>query len=176
MLLSFEDNRPTVGKEVFVAENATVIGDVTLGDHASVWFGAVVRGDMAAIRIGRGSNVQDCAVIHTAKDSETVIGDEVTIGHGAIVHACTVEDRCLIGMNAVVLDGAVIGEGSIIAAGAVVTGRTVVPPRTLMAGVPAKAVKTLPEDSLALRQAHAQNYAELAAAYRTQAADMRRAD
>ena len=127
---------PEIHQDARIAENAAIIGDVSLGAGVSVWYGAVIRADACAIRVGENSNVQDCCCLHGAKD--TTVGKNVTIGHGAIVHGCTVEDNCLIGMGATILDGAVIGEGSIIGAGALVGENKVIPPRSLVVGVPGK--------------------------------------
>jgi carbonic anhydrase/acetyltransferase-like protein (isoleucine patch superfamily) len=133
---------PQFGEEAFLAETAVVIGDVVMGDHCSVWYGAVVRGDVNAIRIGDRVNIQDGAVLHcTYERAALTIGSDVSIGHNAIVHGCTIHDKVLVGMGAIVMDHAVIGEGSVIAAGAVVLQGTVVPPGSLMAGVPAKRVR-----------------------------------
>ena len=132
---------PSFGRDPFLAETAVVIGDVVMGDDCSVWYNAVVRGDVNSIRIGHRVNIQDGAVLHcTYQKCGLTIGDDVSIGHNAIVHGCTVEDKVLIGMGAIVMDRAVIGTGSVIAAGAVVTQGTVVPPGSLMAGVPAKRI------------------------------------
>jgi carbonic anhydrase/acetyltransferase-like protein (isoleucine patch superfamily) len=140
--MAFGGKSPVVGRDVFVAPNATVIGDVTLGDEASVWFGAVLRGDIGAIRIGARSNLQDLACVHLTEGlSQTVVGADVTVGHGAILHGCSVGDRCLIGMGSIVLDGAVIGEGSLIAAGTLIPPRMVVPPGSLVRGNPGKVVR-----------------------------------
>lgn len=130
---------PRFGRHPFLAETAVVIGDVVMGDDCSVWYNAVVRGDVNAIRIGHRVNIQDNATLHcTYQKCGLTIGNDVSIGHNAIVHGCTVEDKVLIGMGAIVMDRAVIGTGSVIAAGAVVTQATVVPPGSLMVGVPAK--------------------------------------
>lgn len=135
---------PTIGDDCFLAENATIIGDVEIGDKCSVWYSAVIRGDVHSIRIGKNSNVQDCAVIHaTYQKSPTNIGDNVIIAHGAIVHGCTIKDNVMIGMNAVVLDDAVIESNTIIAAGSVVTKGTVVESGSVYAGIPAKKVKAI---------------------------------
>jgi carbonic anhydrase/acetyltransferase-like protein (isoleucine patch superfamily) len=134
--------RPTLGRGVFVADTAAVIGDVHLGDSCGVWFGAVVRGDYFPIRVGARTNIQDNAVLHiTAGKAATTVGDDVTIGHSAIVHGCTIGARCLVGMGSTVLDGAVIGEDSFIAAGSLVTPGTVVPPRSFVMGRPAKVTR-----------------------------------
>lgn len=133
---------PRSGNDCFLAETAVVIGDVVMGDDCSVWYNAVVRGDVHSIRIGHRVNIQDGAVLHcTYQRAPLTIGNDVSIGHNAIVHGCTIHDKVLIGMGAIVMDHAVIGEGSVIAAGAVVLQNTVVEPGSLMAGVPAKRVR-----------------------------------
>lgn len=138
---------PRFGSNTFIAPNATVVGDVVMGDDCSVWFNAVVRGDVNSIRIGNRVNIQDGAVIHcTYLKSDTVIGDSVSIGHNAIVHGCKLEDYVLVGMGAIVMDKAVIGNHSIVAAGAVVTEGTVVEPGSIYAGVPAKRIKAVPPE------------------------------
>jgi carbonic anhydrase/acetyltransferase-like protein (isoleucine patch superfamily) len=135
---------PTIPDDAFIAPNATIAGDVVMGSSCSIWFNAVVRGDVNAIRIGNKVNIQDNAVIHcTYEKHATVIGNNVSIGHAAIVHGCTVEDNVLIGMGAIVMDKAVVGSNSIVAAGAVVLEGTVIPPGTVFAGVPAKKVKDI---------------------------------
>lgn len=138
---------PTLGEGCFLAETAVVIGDVVMGDRCSVWYNAVVRGDVNSIRIGHRVNVQDGAVLHCTYQRTTLtIGNDVSIGHNAIVHGCTVHDKVLIGMGAIVMDSAVIGEGSVIAAGAVVLEGTEVPPGSLMAGVPARRIREVGAD------------------------------
>lgn len=135
---------PRFGKDCFIAPNATIVGDVVSGDQCSFWFNAVVRGDVNSIRLGNKVNVQDGALIHcTFKRSKTIVGDNVSIGHNAIVHGCTIEDHVLIGMGAIVMDEAVIGSHTIIAAGAVVLEKTIVEPGSIYAGVPAKKVKSI---------------------------------
>jgi gamma-carbonic anhydrase len=134
---------PTLGRDVYIARTAVVLGDVTLGDHASVWYGAVLRGDINRIVVGHHSNVQDNAVLHLADDFACVLGNWVTVGHSAVVHACTVGDECLVGMGAVILDGAEIGAQSIVGAKALVTQGTKVPPGSLVLGSPAKVVRAL---------------------------------
>lgn len=136
---AFAQKTPRISPQVaFVAENAVVIGDVTLAEGASVWYGAVLRGDTGSITVGKNTNIQDNAVLHTGDTCPVVVGDCVTIGHCALVHGCTVGDHCLIGMHATILNGAVIGEGSVIAAGALVTEHTVIPPHSIVMGVPGK--------------------------------------
>ena len=166
MLYRYGDIEPRLGREVFVAPGAHVIGDVVLGDQASVWFGAVLRGDVGIIRVGARSNVQDQSVLHVTEGTDgTFVGDDVVIGHRALVHECRVEDFALIGMGCVLLDGCVIGRGSIVAAGAVVREGEKVPPFSLVAGVPAKVRRQLDEGSLEARRSHAQHYVELAGRY-----------
>lgn len=144
VILPVKGVSPQIPDDCFVAPNATIVGDVTMGDECSIWFNAVIRGDVNSIRMGHRVNVQDGACIHcTYQRFGTVIGNNVSIGHHAIVHGCTVEDNVLIGMGAIVMDGAVIGAGSLIAAGAVVLAGTIVPPGSVFAGVPAKRVKDI---------------------------------
>ncbi|MGO8763971.1 MAG: gamma carbonic anhydrase family protein [Limisphaerales bacterium] len=140
---TFLRRRPKLGRGVYLAKTAVVFGDVTLGAHSSVWYGAVLRGDINRIVVGHHSNVQDNAVLHLADDFPCLLGNWVTVGHGAIVHACTVGDEVLIGMGAVILDGAVIGKQSIIGAKALVTGGTIIPPGSLVFGSPAKIIRAL---------------------------------
>jgi len=148
-LRSFQGRSPRLGPGVFVADSAEVIGDVTLGADASVWYGTVIRGDGAPIRVGARTNVQDLSVLHVTAGRGCTVGDDVTIGHRAIVHACVVEDRCLIGMGAIVLDGAVIGAESIVGAGALVPAGMQVPPRSLVLGVPATVKRHLGDADVA---------------------------
>lgn len=149
LIKTLKDKTPDIGKDCFLAETATLIGDVTIGDNCSVWFNAVIRGDVHFIKIGNNTNIQDNAVIHaTYKKSPTNIGNNVTIAHGAIVHGCTVKDNVMIGMNSVVLDDAVVESNSIIAAGSVVTKGTIVESGSVYAGIPAKKIKELSEDLL----------------------------
>ncbi len=141
--------RPTLGPRVFVAPTASVIGDVVIGEASSIWFGAVLRGDCYPIRIGARTNVQDNAVVHvTGGKAMTNVGNDVTIGHLAIVHGCTIGHRCLIGMGSIVLDGAVVEDECFIAAGALVPPRMIVPSRSLVVGRPGKVVRTLGESDL----------------------------
>jgi carbonic anhydrase/acetyltransferase-like protein (isoleucine patch superfamily) len=142
----------------FVAANAVVTGDVTLGADAGVWFGCVLRGDDAPLSIGRRTNVQDLSVVHADTGVPNTIGEECTIGHRVVLHGARVGDRCLIGMGAVLLGGSVIGDESLVAAGAVVKERFAVPPRSLVAGVPAKVVRELSEDEVASIRASAEGY------------------
>jgi carbonic anhydrase/acetyltransferase-like protein (isoleucine patch superfamily) len=140
---TFLRKHPRLGKNVYIAKNATVVGDVKLGDHASVWYGAVLRGDINRIVVGHHSNIQDNAVLHLADDYGCIVGNYVTVGHSAIVHACKVGDEVLIGMGAIILDGAVIGKQSLIGAKALVTQGMKIPPGSLVLGAPAKVVRKL---------------------------------
>jgi len=150
---------PKLGDNCYLAENATVVGEVTMGDNCSVWFNAVIRGDVNSITIGDNTNIQDGAVIHcTYQAAKTTIGNNVSIGHNAIVHGCTVDDYVLIGMGAIIMDDAVIGSRSIIAAGAVVLEGTIVPSNSIYAGVPAKFVKNVEGELKEVFQRTANNY------------------
>jgi carbonic anhydrase/acetyltransferase-like protein (isoleucine patch superfamily) len=163
---AFAGKTPAIGEGVFLAATACVIGDVTIGADSSIWFGTVVRGDVGWIRIGRRTNVQDLTMVHvTGGLANTTIGDDVTIGHRAILHGCTVEDGCLIGMGAIVMDEAVIGAGSLVAAGALVTPGTRVPPRSLVLGSPAKVVRPLRADEARMGIDGAARYLELSRSY-----------
>jgi len=157
---------PRVHETAYVAPGATVIGDVTLAEESSVWFSAVLRGDINRIVIGPRSNIQDGAVVHLADDFGAYVGELVTVGHKAILHACTVGDEALIGMGAIVLDGAEIGARSIIGAGAVVTGGKKIPPGSLVLGAPGKIVRTLDLDEQAGLRVWAEKYVELSRIYR----------
>jgi len=147
MILKYLGKEPKIGKEVFIAEGAKVIGDVTLGDHVSVWFNAIVRGDVHYIKIGDNTNIQDNSVLHVTTDIAPLnIGKNVIVGHSAILHGCTIEDNCLIGSGAIIWDGAVIGEGSIVGAGAIVLANFKAPPHSLILGTPAKIKSEVPDE------------------------------
>jgi carbonic anhydrase/acetyltransferase-like protein (isoleucine patch superfamily) len=162
-VLPFENATPRVAPDAWIAPGAVVVGNVELGAGASVWYGCVLRGDVNAIRVGARSNVQDGAVLHVTRDRfETVVGDEVTIGHRAVVHGCRVGDGALIGIGAIVLDGAEVGEGALVGAGAVVTPGEIVPPRSLVLGTPARVVRMLEDDERERQRARALDYVELA--------------
>ena len=148
MLIEYEGITPKVHDSVFVAPGAMLIGDVTIGEESSVWFNCVLRGDLEPIRIGCRTNVQDGAVIHMDREMPCLIGDDVTIGHGAILHSCIIGNEALIGMGAILLSGSVIGERAIVAAGALVREGQEIPPDTLAMGVPAKVVREVTEDEL----------------------------
>lgn len=162
MEISIGGHTPDCTSALFVAPNATVIGDVILGAESSVFYAAVVRGDSSSIRIGAGTNLQDGVVVHADPDFPTVVGNGVSVGHRAVVHGCTIGDDCLIGMGAVILNGARIGAGSLVAAGAVVGEGAVIPPRSLVAGVPGRVKRELTDDDVARIVANADNYVALA--------------
>jgi gamma-carbonic anhydrase len=150
---------PAFGNNCFLAENATVVGEVSMGDNCTVWFNAVVRGDVHSITIGNNTNIQDGAVIHcTYQKAKTVIGSNVSIAHNAIVHGCTIHDNVLIGMGAIIMDDAVVGENSVVAAGAVVLSGTIIESGTIYAGMPAKKVKDISEEMKAVIKRTAANY------------------
>jgi carbonic anhydrase/acetyltransferase-like protein (isoleucine patch superfamily) len=159
----FLRRQPKLGKGAYLARTAVVLGDVTLGAQSSVWYGAVLRGDINRIVVGHHSNVQDNAVLHLADDFPCVLGNWVTVGHSAVVHACRVGDECLVGMGAVILDGAVIGKQSIIGAKALVTQGTKIPPGSLVLGAPAKVVRKLTKEERAGLKWWAQKYVDNAA-------------
>lgn len=166
----FGQTAPRLGADVFVADSARVVGDVELGDHASVWFGCVIRGDVGRIVIGARTNVQDLTVVHvTGGVADTHIGSDVTIGHRAVLHGCIVEEGCLIGIGAVLLDGCKIGRGSVVGAGALVTPGSIVPPGSLVLGAPAKVKRAVTEHEALMGLEGASRYVKLARAYREMA-------
>lgn len=165
MLRNLGDQKPIVGNDVFIAETAVLVGDVRLGDQVSIWYGAVLRGDIHHIEVGAGSNIQDNAVVHVESNTPAVIGRGVTVGHSAVVHACVVEDDCLIGMGSVILDGAIIGRGSLVAAGAVVTPGTVIPPNSMVTGTPARVKRTLTAEEAKKMKDNAERYVRLSGTY-----------
>src|SRR5215831_4437388 len=155
MILTYAERIPRIAASAYIADSADVIGDVEIGENTSIWFTAVLRGDIEPIRIGANSNIQDGSVVHTMIGSPVVVGDWVTVGHRAILHGCTIEDNCLIGMGAILLNDVRVGEGSIIAAGALVPEKTVVPPRSLYLGVPARFKRELKESDQQFIRMHA---------------------
>ena len=169
MVRPFQSSTPRLHPEAWLADDATVVGDVLVERRASIWYGAVLRGDECSIRLGEGSNLQDQAVIHGDPSFPVCIGRDVTVGHRALLHGCTVEDGCLIGMGAILLNGCVIGAGSLVAAGALVTQNIVIPPGSLVMGVPAKVIRPLTEEEAASLPRTAQTYQDLAAAQLPQA-------
>ena len=161
MLRSYKGITPKLHETVYVEEGARIIGDVEIGAHSSIWFNAVVRGDVHYIRIGERTNVQDNTVLHVTKDTyPLIIGSDVTIGHNAVLHGCVVKDRCLIGMGAIILDNAEIGEDSIIGAATLVTENAKIPPRSLVLGSPGKVVRQLKDEEVARILQSAKNYME----------------
>ena len=166
MIIPFKGRTPQISSNVFIAPTAVVIGDVEIGEGASIWYGAVLRGDHGRIVIGSGSNVQDNATLHVPENGTTLIKDNVTIGHGAVLEGCVVESGALIGMNAVILQDATVGEHAMVAAGSVVTERMSVPPRMLAAGVPAKVKKELDGSSAYWISIAAPTYRDLADQHR----------
>ena len=167
MIRAFEGTTPVLSAETYVAENATVIGKVMLGEGASVWYGCVLRGDVGSITIGARTNIQDLSVIHvTGGQHDTVIGDDVTVGHRVVLHGCTVHDRVLVGMGAILLDGAVIESDCLIGAGAVVTPGTVIPRGSMALGAPAKVVRPLKQTEIEFLTKSAAHYVELARRHR----------
>lgn len=165
-ILSVSGSSPDLDETAFVAAGARLIGAVTLAEGASVWYNAVLRGDSDAITVGAGSNLQDNVTAHVDHGSPVVIGRDVSVGHNAVVHGCTIEDGCLIGMGSVVLSGAVIGMGSLVAAGAVVLEGTVVPPGSLVAGVPAKVRRELTDEERDGIRRNAETYRAHTASHR----------
>ena len=166
MILEWQGKRPVVADDAFVAPSAVLVGDVTVEAGASVWFGAVLRGDFGAIIVRRGANVQDNVVVHVDSEHPTVVGENATIGHGAVLEACTVDRGAVIGMNAVVMNGALVGEEAMVAAGAIVPEGMQIPARHLAAGVPATVKKELSGRSLEWVGMAARDYQELAKTYR----------
>ena len=167
MIKEFRGKSPLIPNSCYISESVDIIGDVTLGEDVSLWFGTVVRGDMHFIIIGNQSNIQDNSVIHVTTDIfPTQIGDEVTVGHSAIIHGATIENRCLIGMGAIIMDGVVIGEGSIVGAGAVVPPNMIVPPQSLVMGLPAKIIRQTTDEELEVIIERAQHYIDFSQEYK----------
>lgn len=166
MIRYFQDKKPTIASDAFVADGAVLIGAVTLSESSSVWFNAVLRADSEPITIGKRSNVQDNSTLHVDPGLPCRVGDDVTIGHNAVVHACTIEDNCLIGMHATVLSGAVVGRGSIVGANALVTENARIPPGSLVLGVPGKVVRALTPEEIDRLRRQADGYVQRARAYR----------
>jgi carbonic anhydrase/acetyltransferase-like protein (isoleucine patch superfamily) len=165
MLMTYQGKHPLIGRNVYIAPTAVIIGDVTIGDDTSIWFNAVLRGDMEPLTIGARTSIQDNCTLHTDHGSPLRIGDGVTVGHNCVIHGCTVEDAVLVGMNSVVLNDALIGTGSILAAGCVIRQNQQVAPGSLMAGIPAKMKRLLSEKDQALIHRSIQEYQVLRQAY-----------
>ncbi len=165
-LLPFKGKMPRVAEDAFIAEGAQIIGDVTIGSGTGVWYNAVIRGDHTSITIGKNCNIQDNCVVHVERNRPTMIGDNVSVGHGAIIHGCTIEDGALVAIHANVLNGAVVGAGAMVGAGAVVGENRTIPPRSLALGVPARVVRELTDEDIARTIRTARNYATLAQEHR----------
>ncbi|SMP08502.1 Carbonic anhydrase or acetyltransferase, isoleucine patch superfamily [Desulfurobacterium pacificum] len=159
MIKEFKEFTPKIGKRVFIAENATVIGNVEIGDDSSIWFGTILRGDVNFIKVGKCTSIQDGSVVHvTNKTHPTVIGNYVTIGHAVKLHGCTIKDNCLIGIGAIILDGAIVNENSIVAAGTLIPPNKEFPPGVLIMGFPGKVVRELTEEEIKSLHEHALRY------------------
>ncbi len=166
MILSYFGKKPTIGNNVFIAEGAKVIADVTLDDNVSIWFNTVVRGDVNYIKIGKNTNIQDNSVLHvTTATAPLNIGNNVTVGHNAILHGCTIEDNCLIGSGAIIWDGALIGEGSIVGAGAIVLAGFQAPPHSLILGSPAFIKRDISDEQYEMIKVSAEHYVQYAKNY-----------
>ncbi|OFX40133.1 MAG: gamma carbonic anhydrase family protein [Bacteroidetes bacterium GWA2_32_17] len=168
LFIEIKGNKPKFGIDCFFAENSTIIGDVILGNYCSVWFNSVVRGDVNFIRIGNKVNIQDGAIVHvTYNKSPTIIGNNVSIGHNAIIHGCTINDNVLIGMGAIIMDGTIIHNNTLIAAGAVITENTIVESNSVYAGIPAKKIKTIDTNLISAQiEQTANNYIKYANWYK----------
>lgn len=166
MIRSFQGIKPTTPTSCFIETTAVVIGDVVMGEDCSVWFNAVIRGDVHYIRIGERTNIQDICMLHVTHDTHPlIIGSDVTIGHNVVLHGCTIQDRVLVGMGAIIMDGAVIGEDSVVGAGALVVEGTIVPPKSLILGSPAKVKRPVTQKELAWIRESAENYVRYARQY-----------
>jgi len=165
----YKGKRPTIADSAYIDAASVIIGDVVIGEDASIWPLAVVRGDVNYIRIGSRTNIQDGSILHVMKDEyPLILGDDITVGHSVTLHGCTIESRCLIGMRATILNGVVVGEGSIIAAGTLLTERTVIPPRSLVVGSPGKIKRQLTAIDQATIDRYAQRYVEYKEIYRNE--------
>ena len=166
MIRTYQGIKPTIPNSCFIEDTGIVIGDVVMGEACSVWFHAVIRGDVHYIRIGNRTNVQDLCMLHVTHDTHPlIIGNEVTVGHNVVLHGCTIKDRVLVGMGAIIMDGAVIGEDSVVGAGALVVEGTVVPPKSLILGSPARIRRSVTDDELAWIKESAENYVRYAQTY-----------
>ena len=169
MLISYQGRAPQIDLTAYVHQSAQLVGDVLIGAQSSVWFNVVIRGDVYPIRIGARTNIQDNSTVHvTGGRWETIVGDDVTVGHAVVLHGCRIGNRCLVGIGAIVLDGVEIADDCLIAAGSLITPGTKVPPETLVMGSPAKVVRSLHADELAHLKESAMNYVAHAASYRIQ--------
>ena len=167
MIKPFQNTHPTIHETAFIAEGAIIIGDVEIGEQASVWYGSILRGDVNYIRIGNRTNIQDASVIHvSSKTHPTILEDEITVGHRVTLHGCYVETGCLIGIGAIILDGVRVGEKSLVAAGSLLTPKTIIPPRSLVMGTPAKVKRELNDEEIANLEKSWRNYVLLSEIYR----------
>lgn len=160
-IYSYKNKKPTIGERVFLAPGSCVIGDVELADDVSIFHNAVLRGDINSIKVGKKSNIQDNSTVHLASDKGVVIGEGVTVGHNAIIHACTIEDCCIVGMGSCVMDGAVIGHHSIVGAGALVTSGKIFPPYSLITGSPARRLRDLTKEEIEHCELSAEHYIQV---------------
>lgn len=165
MIMNFKDKQPHIDPSCFIAPSSDVIGEVVIGPSSSVWFNTTIRGDVASIHIGEGSNIQDNTVIHCTRAVPVSIGDHVTVGHGVIIHSCTIADGCLIGMGSTILDTAVLAEETLVGAASLVPPGKTYPPRSLVMGSPAKFIRALTETELQEMRENAKHYAEAAREY-----------
>lgn len=161
MIRDLKNKKTNIHKDTFIAETASVVGDVTIGEGSSIWYGAVARGDMNFVKIGKFTNIQDNATVHVDAERPCIIGDYITVGHNAIIHGCTVGNNCLIGMGAIILNGAVIGDNSIIAAGSLITEGAVIPPNSLVMGSPGKIRRQVDEEGVKRIRKNALTYEEM---------------
>ena len=169
MIRTYKGITPEIAQTAFIEASAQVIGDVHIGEQSSVWFNCVLRGDVYHIRVGSHSNIQDGTIIHvTSGRFATIIGDFVTVGHAAVLHGCTIKNRVLVGIGAIILDNVTVGEESFIAAGSLVTPGTVIPPRSMVMGSPAKVRREVTDDEIALINRHWQSYVEYKATYQSE--------
>lgn len=161
MIRDLKGVKPNIHEEAFVAETAVVIGDATIGEGSSIWYGAVLRGDIENIKIGKFTNIQDNATVHTETDIPTTLGDYTVVGHNAIIHGCTIGNNCLVGMGAIVLNNVIIGDNTIIGAGSVVTEGKIIPPNSLVLGIPGKVVRKITENEIKAIRDNAIRYYKL---------------
>lgn len=167
MIIEMNGRKPKISEGVYVAPDATLIGDIEVDECASIWFKALIRADVNSVRIGKYTNYQDASVIHVTKENPTIIGDHVTVGHRALIHACRVGNNCLVGMGSIIMDGAEVGDNCIIGAGSLITQGTKIPPGSLVLGSPAKVKRELTQEEIAAIKKSAENYYEYAKMYMT---------
>lgn len=167
MIKKFRDKYPIIHDSCYYSESVDIIGDVELGKEVNIWFGTVIRGDMNYVKIGSRTNIQDNSTVHVTTDiAPTIIGSGVTVGHNAIIHGCTIEDNCLIGMGSIIMDESIVGEGSLIGAGAVIPPNMIIPPKSLVVGLPAKIVREVNESETEEILQRAQHYIDFANEYK----------